>query len=67
MGIAARLTDQSRIKLPSMDEDEGEEDMINIDRIQGKLKSSSYTKINSMIEKHPEESVTILRNWLQAS
>jgi flagellar M-ring protein FliF len=66
-GIAARLTDQSRIKLPSMDEDEGEEDMINIDRIQGKLKSSSYTKINSMIEKHPEESVTILRNWLQAS
>ncbi len=66
--IAARLTDQSRIAL-SDDEGsgEGEEDMINIDRIQGKLRSSTYSKINNMIEKHQEETVQILRQWLSAS
>jgi len=61
--IAARLTDQSR-----MDNDEDseapEEEMINIDRIQGKVKSSSYNKINSMVEKHPEETLQIIRQWL---
>lgn len=64
--IAARLTDQTRIA-PPMGDEEGEEDMINIDRIQGKLKSSSYSKINSMVEKHPEETAQILRGWLAAS
>lgn len=59
--IAARLTDQSR---EGEGGEEGEEDMINIDRIQGKLKSSSYNKINSMVDKHPEETIQILRTWL---
>lgn len=65
--IAARLTDQSR-KAATVEEDEGEEgeDMINIDRIQGKLRSSSYAKINSMIDKHPDETAQILRQWLTA-
>jgi flagellar M-ring protein FliF len=65
--IAARLTDQSRQK----DDEEGEaeegEDMINIDRIQGKLRSSTYAKINSLVEKHPEETAQILRQWLSVS
>ncbi len=64
-GVAARLTDQTRIKPPEDEEDA--EEMINIDRIQGKLKSSSYSKINSMVEKHPEETAQILRAWLSAN
>lgn len=63
--IAARLTDQSRIA-PPVDEEETE-DMINIDRIAGKVKSSSYSKINSMVDKHPEETAQILRAWLAAN
>ena len=62
--IAARLTDMSR--KPAEEEESEEEDMINIDRIQGKLKSSSYAKINSMVEKHPEETAQILRAWISA-
>ncbi|MDX2094694.1 MAG: flagellar basal-body MS-ring/collar protein FliF [Alphaproteobacteria bacterium] len=67
--IAVRLTDQSR-KIIKEEEDEAleePEDMINIDRIQGKLRSSSYSKINSMVDKHPEETAQILRQWLSAS
>lgn len=70
--IAARLIDQSRNNsMAKMEEDgddvEGQESMINIDRIQGKLRSSTYTKINNMIEKHPDETAQILRQWLSAS
>ncbi len=53
--ISARLADLS--------EGEEEEDMINIDRVQGKIKSSTFKKINDLIEKHPEETLTIVRQW----
>jgi len=53
--IAGRLADMS--------DGEDDEDMINIDRIQGKVKSSTYRKINDLIDKHPEETLTILRQW----
>lgn len=70
--VAARLIDQSRkMNIPREEDDgvevDGQESMINIDRIQGKLRSSSYNKINSMIEKHTEETTQILRQWLSAS
>jgi flagellar M-ring protein FliF len=68
--IAARLTDQSRNRLQaeSSDEDgEEEEDMINVDRVKGKLKSSTYTKINNMVEQHPEETAQIFRLWLSGN
>jgi len=64
--IAARL--QSGVRTD--DEaplEESEDDMINIDRIQGQLRSSTYTKINNMIDKHPEETAQILRQWLSGS
>ncbi len=62
--IAARLTDMSRAS--SLGDEDSDEDMIDVDRVQGKLKSSSYKKINSMVEKHPEETAQIFRQWLTA-
>lgn len=64
--IAARLTDQSRKAQEEEEETSAQEpeEMINIDRINGKLKSSTYAKINNMIDKHPEETAQILRQWL---
>ncbi len=66
--VAARLTDQSRRRQEEDDEAEGEEeDMINVDRIKGKLKSSTYSKINGMVEQHPEETAQIMRMWLSSN
>lgn len=64
--IAARLTDQTRGRGAEEDDSGPDEveDMINIDRVQGKLRSSSYAKMNSMADKHPEETAQILRQWL---
>jgi flagellar M-ring protein FliF len=58
-----RLTDQSS---GSFSDDDEEEDMINIEHIQGKVRSSSYNKINSLVEKHPEETVQIIRQWIMS-
>lgn len=52
--LSGRLADLS---------DEEEDDMIDIARINGKVKSSSYRKINELMDKHPEEALGILRQW----
>jgi flagellar M-ring protein FliF len=64
-GGMAQLTDQSGgMAMLEGDDDEG---MIDIDRIQGRVKSSTYKKINDLIEKHPDETLTILRQWMFAN
>ncbi|OYX30314.1 MAG: flagellar M-ring protein FliF [Caulobacterales bacterium 32-69-10] len=37
---------------------------IDIARIEGQVKASSVKKVAEFVEKHPEESVSILRSWL---
>lgn len=38
---------------------------IDISQIEGQVKDSSVKKIGEVVTNHPEESVAILRNWLQ--
>ncbi len=40
------------------------EQMINISQVEGRVRASSLRKIGEIVEKHPEEAVAILRNWL---
>ncbi|AIK96528.1 flagellar basal-body MS-ring/collar protein FliF [Candidatus Odyssella acanthamoebae] len=49
--------------LQSSDEQE-EDDMLDVSNIEGRLKASSLKKIGDIIDKHPEEAVTIIRNWM---
>lgn len=53
---AARLTDQSG----AVDE----ESLINIDRIEGRVKSSTFRKMGELIDKHPDETLTVMRQWM---
>jgi flagellar M-ring protein FliF len=43
------------------------EQRIDIARIEGQVKASSVKKVADFVDKHPEESVSILRNWLHES
>ncbi len=48
-------------------EAEGEseiEKMIDISRVEGRVKASSLRKVGEIVDKHPEEAVSILRNWI---
>ncbi|RAK56616.1 flagellar basal-body MS-ring/collar protein FliF [Phenylobacterium deserti] len=40
------------------------EQKIDIARIEGQVKASSVKRVSEFVEKHPEESVSILRSWL---
>jgi flagellar M-ring protein FliF len=44
--------------------DKGFEAMIDIAHIEGRVKASSIKKIGEIVQKHPEEAVSILRNWM---
>lgn len=44
--------------------EEEEESMLNLDNISGRVKSSSLRKINEFIDKHPEEAMNVIRQWM---
>jgi len=69
------LTDQSAAALagPGMSDDlaleaeqadEDLENMIDINRVEGRVRASSLRKVGEIVDKHPEEAVAIIRNWL---
>ncbi len=47
--------------LPAMLTDES---MVNIINVEGQLKASSLRKLSEMVDKHPDESLAIMRSWL---
>jgi flagellar M-ring protein FliF len=43
------------------------EQKLDIARIEGQVKASSVKRVAEFVDKHPEESVSILRTWLHES
>ena len=41
-----------------------DESMINLANVEGQLKASSLRTLSDMVDKHPEESLAIMRGWL---
>jgi flagellar M-ring protein FliF len=44
-----------------------QEARIDIARIEGQVKASSVKKVSEFVDRHPEESLSILRGWLHDS
>ncbi|GAB4187001.1 MAG: flagellar basal-body MS-ring/collar protein FliF [Thalassobaculales bacterium] len=49
---------------PDDEEDSALDSMIDISRVEGRVRASSLRKIGEIVEKHPEEAVAIIRNWM---
>lgn len=45
-------------------EEEGYEELIDIDRVEGRVRASSVKKVGEIVDKHPEEALSILRAWM---
>ncbi len=43
---------------------DGGSEGIDIDRVDGRVKASPLRKVGEIIEKHPDEAVSIIRNWM---
>jgi flagellar M-ring protein FliF len=41
-----------------------EQQMIDIGQVEGRVAASAIKKIGEIVEKHPEEAVSIVRNWM---
>ena len=49
----------------AMAEEEAEaESMIDMARVDGRVRASSIKKISDIVEKHPEEAIAIMRQWM---
>jgi flagellar M-ring protein FliF len=48
-------------------EDEESDALINVENIKGGMKSSSMRKINEIVDKYPEESMMVLRQWISST
>ncbi len=44
--------------------DEEIERMIDLSRVEGRVKASSLRRVGEIVDKHPDEAVSILRNWM---
>jgi len=57
--------DEAGVLAPSgmIDEDDADE-LIDIDRIEGRVKASMITKVGEIIAHHPEEALSIVRGWM---
>ena len=49
-------------------EDEADESlldqMIDINQVEGRVRASSLKQIGEIVDKHPEEAIAIVRNWM---
>jgi len=52
------------IERPTGDDGTHEELMVNIDAVDGKIKASSIQKVNEIIDRYPNEAVSIIRSWM---
>lgn len=51
-----------------LNENDGElDELVNINKVDGRIKVSSLKKINDIIQKNPEAAVNIIRSWLYSN
>jgi len=63
-GAAGGAGGAPRLSGPGGTMSDDDEEMVDIDRVGGKVKSGIYKKINLLLEKHPEESLGVVRQWI---
>lgn len=41
-----------------------DDELIDIDKVEGRVKASSLRKVGEIVDKHPDEALSIIRNWM---
>ena len=58
-------TDDDNLLLSNfLNEDDDSDELVNLNKIDGRVKVSSLKKLNSVVEKNPDAAVNIIRSWL---
>ena len=52
------------VEMPGRQQNDELEEMINLSSVEGRVAASSIKRISEIVEKHPDETVSIMRNWI---
>ena len=44
--------------------DAATDDLIDLERVEGQVRASSIKKVSELVDKHPEETIAIMRQWM---
>lgn len=63
---APALMGPGGVPMPTDDapDEDSMDELIDIDRVEGRVKASSVKKVGEIVDKHPEESLSIIRAWM---
>jgi flagellar M-ring protein FliF len=62
--VAAQLSAQSQLSGPIGGPAAEIDSMIDIANVEGRVKESALKKVGTLVERHPDEAVAVMRNWL---
>ncbi|WP_026987220.1 flagellar basal-body MS-ring/collar protein FliF [Fodinicurvata fenggangensis] len=55
----------SNLPVPSQQSSEEEDEMMmNMSQVEGQIKASTIRKVSDLVDKHPQETLGIIRNWV---
>jgi len=63
-GVLGRAAPAAALPSPNAPALLEDESMVNIAQIEGQMRASSLRKITELVEKHPEETLSIVRGWM---
>jgi len=61
--MAAMVPAAAGERMPSA---EAVEEMIDLQQVEGRVNASSVKKVGEIVDKHPDEALSIIRGWLYA-
>ncbi len=64
-GGTAALTGAADVRMLAGPDGDGAEAMVAVANIDGHIRASSVRRLAELVEKHPEESLSIVRTWMQ--
>ena len=62
--VAPALAGPAPMPGEGMPGDDDLDEMIDLERVEGRVKASSVKKVGEIVEKHPEEALSIVRSWM---
>lgn len=62
--LSGNAEDDNLLLSNFLNEDEGGDELVNLNKVDGRVKVSSLKKLNGIVEKNPDAAVNIIRSWL---
>ena len=63
--LAGSHDDGGMKMLPGPQDNASSDELVNMANVDGQMRASSIRRLTDLVERHPEESLSIVRGWMQ--